>query len=270
MRRLRPRLGERYAGHVLPDRADGLSASAAPPAAAPEPNCSVYISGQRLGMLRPLPVCPERSNRESRGRICAGQAGIRAARTAGNQTIAGDIEVLVWEQFSTSKLRISCVDTANQIVYLTGPTAISQTTRRSRLHRRQSISGGERTGPADAAGAMVSRPFDNAVDAHVSGQSGRESEHGYGDRSATRASAGGLGPAIRDVSRIDVRARQLHGAGHGTYSSELEADIGGAVSFQNSQHITFDSGTVTQISGTGWSLSPASTRPRQPTAWPTT
>ena len=32
----------------------------------------------------------------------------------------------MWEQFSTSKLRVSCVDTANRIVYMTGPTGISQ------------------------------------------------------------------------------------------------------------------------------------------------
>ena len=39
-------------------------------------------------------------------------------------------------------------------------------------------------------------------------------------------------------------------------SSELEADIPGAVSFQNSQHITFDGGTVTQTSGTGLEVIP--------------
>ena len=38
-------------------------------------------------------------------------------------------------------------------------------------------------------------------------------------------------------------------AGH--KSSELESDIGVAVSFQNSQHITFDGGTVSETSGTG-------------------
>ncbi len=37
----------------------------------------------------------------------------------------------------------------------------------------------------------------------------------------------------------------------GTWSTELEPDISAAVSFQNSQHITFDSGIVTQTSGAG-------------------
>ena len=52
--------------------------------------------------------------------------GNPCGQTAGNQSIAGDIEVLIFEQFSTSKLRISCIDTANRIVYMTGPTGISQ------------------------------------------------------------------------------------------------------------------------------------------------
>ena len=42
-----------------------------------------------------------------------------------------------------------------------------------------------------------------------------------------------------------------------------------AVSFQNSQHITFDSGTVTQTSGTGLEFIPASTARRRLTAFPT-
>ncbi|SPE28594.1 conserved hypothetical protein [Candidatus Sulfopaludibacter sp. SbA3] len=42
----------------------------------------------------------------------------------------------------------------------------------------------------------------------------------------------------------------------GHVSSELEADIGAAVSFQNSQHITFDSGIVTQTSGSGLEFIP--------------
>ena len=42
----------------------------------------------------------------------------------------------------------------------------------------------------------------------------------------------------------------------GHVSSELEPDITAAVSFQNSQHITFDSGTVTQTSGTGLEMIP--------------
>ena len=43
---------------------------------------------------------------------------------AANSPLAGDIEVLVFEQFSTLKLRVSCVDTVKHIVYMTGATAV--------------------------------------------------------------------------------------------------------------------------------------------------
>ena len=36
----------------------------------------------------------------------------------------GDIELLVFEKFSAAKLRIECVDTANHIVYFTGPAGV--------------------------------------------------------------------------------------------------------------------------------------------------
>ena len=42
----------------------------------------------------------------------------------------------------------------------------------------------------------------------------------------------------------------------GHVSVELEPDVSGAVSFQNSQYITFDSGIVTQTSGAGLEIIP--------------
>jgi hypothetical protein len=45
---------------------------------------------------------------------------------AGNPALAGDIELVNFEQYSVSKLRVSCVDTTNHIVYLTGDTATEQ------------------------------------------------------------------------------------------------------------------------------------------------
>ena len=45
---------------------------------------------------------------------------------AGNPALVGDIELVNFEQYSVSKLRVSCVDTTNHIVYLTGATATEQ------------------------------------------------------------------------------------------------------------------------------------------------
>ena len=50
-------------------------------------------------------------------------AGNPCGQPAGNPALAGDIELVDFEQYSASKLRISCVDTAHHIVYLTGATA---------------------------------------------------------------------------------------------------------------------------------------------------
>src|SRR5207342_3399177 len=38
----------------------------------------------------------------------------------GDKNLVGDIEILNFQQFGTSKLRVGCVDTTNRIVYLTG------------------------------------------------------------------------------------------------------------------------------------------------------
>ena len=259
VRRLRPRLGSgrQSLGHVLPHRQHRLSADRA--AARCRAQCQLLglHHRQRMGMLRPLPVQPLPIRSPERGRTSLLPPAIPAARLPAIRRIAGDIEVLDFEQFSTSKLRISCIDTANHIVYLTGPTAISAgQLRRGRLHCRQSLPGGERGGRAHAAGPVVPGPLRHTVDPHLPGQPRREPQHRHRHHSATCAGAGGFQPAIRDVSGTHLRARQLHGAATGHISSELEADITAAVSFQNSQHITFDSSIVTQTSGIGHRIHP--------------
>lgn len=43
-------------------------------------------------------------------------------RAAGNSYPSGDIELDLFERWNMSKLRISCIDTTNHIIYFTGPT----------------------------------------------------------------------------------------------------------------------------------------------------
>ena len=221
VRRLRPRLGECGfpAGNVLPDREHGLfewRALRRRPRRRRVRLLGIY-SGPAAGNVSTGSSTTRRTRSRTPGRIWRRPRATPAASPPGNPAIAGDIEVLVFEQFSTSKLRISCIDTTNHIVYLTGPTGISQNNaERGGLHRRQPVSGGERSGPADAAGAMVSGPFDHSVDATYLANSGENPNTGHRDHSATTAGAGGFESAIRDVSGIDVRARQLHPARAGT------------------------------------------------------
>jgi hypothetical protein len=88
-------------------------------------NCTVNITGSGWECFDWFQYSPTEPIANTWKNL-APAAGNPCGQPAGNQAIAGDIEVLVFEQFSTSKLRVSCVDTANQIVYLTGPTGISQ------------------------------------------------------------------------------------------------------------------------------------------------
>lgn len=254
-RRLRPRLGSGAAngalGAYLRVAATIYLNTAGPPAAAPDPNCSVYISGsgwECFDRFRFDPADPV----SAAWKNLAASAGNPCGQPAGNPAIAGDIEVLDWEQFSTSKLRVSCIDTANHIVYLTGPTAISQSK------------------PSEVGFIAGNRYMvDNVQDALTGGG------QWFLDRSATPwtltylASSGEnpntdtviipQAPQILTASGLQYVTFQGLTFEHDNYtipatghkSSELERDIPAAVSFQNSQHITFDSGTVTQISGTG-------------------
>src|SRR5262249_30845783 len=117
-RRLRPRLGSGVLGSYLRSAATVyLSASAT--------NCTVQIPNlgwecfDRFQYAKGDPISTAWKNYSPAPNNPCNQP-------VTNPAIVGDIELLDWEQFSTSKLRISCIDTANQIVYLTGPTAISQ------------------------------------------------------------------------------------------------------------------------------------------------
>jgi uncharacterized protein (TIGR03437 family) len=256
-RRLRPRLGAaagsplgtfyRVASTVY------LNGAGAPPPPAnpPSDSCSVYITGSGWECFDRFQYDPADPISKSWKNL-APAASNPCTQPAGNQAIAGDVEVLIFEQFSTSKLRVSCVDSTSHIVYLTGPTGFSQT---------KPSQGGFGTGNR----YLIENVQDQLT---LPGQ-------WFLDRSTTPwtltylASAGEnpnadtvIAPQISQVlvaSGLQYVTFQglsfaddnytLPAAGH--KSAELEQDIGAAVSFQNSSQITFDSGVVSQTSGTG-------------------
>ena len=121
VRRLRPRLGGAIGTYYRNVGPIYLNA-AGPPAAAPDPNCSVYFSGsgwECYDRFQYNPTDPIVSTWKN----LAPPAGNHCGQPAGNPSLVGDVELVNFEQYSVSKLRISCVDTANKIVYLTGVTA---------------------------------------------------------------------------------------------------------------------------------------------------
>lgn len=174
---------------------------------------------------------------------------------AGNQALLGDIEILDFEQFNTSKLHVNCVDQAKHRIYLTGPTTISN-------------------GNASQVGFIQGNRYvvENVQNAQsAAGQ-------WFLDRSAgllkpwklTYLSLDGENPNIDEV--VVPQATQLLVAsglqyvaflgltfGYDNYtvpplghpSKELEPDISAALSFQNSSNITFYVNTVRDIAGVG-------------------
>ena len=115
-RRLRPRLGS-STGNV------GTYYRVASPVYvnSPETNCPVESSsGQyecfdRFHYYATDPISNKWTNLSPpSGNSCG---------ASGNAYPSGDIELELFERWSMSKMRISCIDTTNHIIYLTGPTS---------------------------------------------------------------------------------------------------------------------------------------------------
>ena len=256
VRRLRPRLGGPLGAFYRIASTVYLTGPNAPPppAAKPDPNCAVYIDGSgwecfdRFQYAAADPIASTWKN-------LAPAAQNPCHQPAGNPALSGDIEVLDFEQFTTSKLRISCVDDVNRIVYMTGPTGFSQS-------------------HASEAGFITGNRYlvENVQDALT--QPGQWFlDHSTSPWTLSYLANPGENPNVDTViipqlAQVLVASNLryvtfrgltfehddyvLPPAGH--VSHELEPDVSAAVSFQNCQNVTFDSGTVTQTSGTGLEL----------------
>ncbi len=171
---------------------------------------------------------------------------------AGNPALRGDIELLIFEQFTTSKLRINCIDPVKHRVYLTGPTGFSQSN-------------------ASQAGFIEGNRYlvENVQDALT--QPGQW----FLDRATTPWTLSYLAQPgenpntdeviIPQVSQLvtahDLQYVTFRGLtfehdnytlpAQGHTSKELEIEITSALSFQNSQHLTLDGLVVRHAAGAG-------------------
>jgi len=251
VRRLRPRLGVsagnalgtyfRYVGPVY------LNAPG-PPAAAPDPNCSVYFAGSGWECYDRFQYAPA-DPIVNTWKNLAPSAGNRCGQPVGNAALAGDIELVNFEQYSVSKLRFSCVDSVNHIAYLTGRTAIE----------------------ADHPTAHGFIPNHRYLVENIQDELTQPGQW-FLDRSSspwvlTYLANPGENPNT-DTVIVPQLTQVLVASGlqyvtfqgltfeHDNYTMPAtgydgSSDIIAGVSFQNSQHIAFDSSIVTQTSGGG-------------------
>jgi uncharacterized protein (TIGR03437 family) len=248
VRRLRPRLGGSLGTFYRIAKTVYLPAAAA--------NCPVDIPGSGWECFDRFQYDPA-DPIVNTWKNLAPAANNPCSQPAGNQAIAGDIELLVFEQFSTSKLRISCVDTANQIVYLTGATPAPQ----NHASETGFIAGNRYL--VENVQDELTQPGQWFLDRSVTPWTLTYLANA-GENPNTDSVIVPQLPQVLVASNLQYVTFQGLAFEHDNYtipaaghqSVELEPDVSAAVSFQNSRYVTFDSGIVTQTSGTGLELIP--------------
>jgi len=254
-RRLRPRLGG-YLGTYFRVADSVYLNSPAPPAAAPEANCSVYTSGTGWECFDRFLYNPADPVTNAWKNL-APPTGNACGQPAGNSALTGDIELVIFEKFYVGRQRISCVDTTEHIIYLTGPTVVN-------------------AGIADAVGFI---PQHRYVIENIEDQLTQPGQW-FLDRSTTPWTLtylAGTGENPNNDSVIMPQLQQILVASnlqdvtfrgltieYGNFTVPAvgfdsdDSQSTAAVSFQNSQHITFDSGTVAHTSANGLEFFPVS------------
>lgn len=124
-RRLRPRVGGAVGTYYRVADTVFLPGSSSGPA--PDPNCSIYVSGSGW-------ECFDRFQYSAGDPISASWANLSpppgnpCGATTGDPYPTGDIALYSFEQMGTSKMLINCIDAATQIIFLTGPIHMDATT----------------------------------------------------------------------------------------------------------------------------------------------
>ena len=123
-RRLRPRVGGALGTYYRVSAPVYLPGSSSGPA--PDPNCSVYVSGfgwecfDRFQYTAGDPISASWTN-------LSPPPGNPCNMASGSPYPTGDIALYSFEQMGVSKMLINCVDAANHLIYLTGPIHMDAT-----------------------------------------------------------------------------------------------------------------------------------------------
>jgi len=250
VRRLRPRLGGTLGTYLRIANTVYLS-SPGPPAAPPEPNCSIYVANSGWECFDRFEYSPA-DPIVNTWKNLAPPAGNPCNEAAGNPLLAGDIELLVFEKFQTARLRINCVDTAKHIVYLTGPTIINPAFYQALgfipQHRYL----------VENVQDQLTQPGQWFLDRSVAPWALTYLAN-PGENPNSETVIIPQVPQLLVASNLQYVTFQGLTFEHDNYivpaageDPDLKlGDVTAAVSFQNSQHITFESGTVAHTSGAG-------------------
>jgi len=259
VRRLRPRLAapatapsEAYLGTYFRIVGPVYLATQPAPNTKDAKNCTLDVAGSGWECFDRFYYNPETDPIASTWKNLAppADANSNCDPSNGSTAPAGDIELVDFEQYSVAKLRVSCVDTTNNVVYLTGSTAFE----------------------VDHPGANGFIPGHRYLIENVEDDLTLPGQW-FLDRSTTPSwtltylANPGEDPnkdtvVIPQLAQVLVASNLQHVTFRGlTFAHDnYTLDPGGygglaaiiaAVSFQNSQNITFDSSTVAQTSGVG-------------------
>jgi hypothetical protein len=278
-RRLRPRLGN-YLGtsddaSPLWDRVDHPYYACAASNACNSPNTQtsscIDANGQKQNM--PGYECfdrfyfdPQNTNGNDPFPIQANwknlqpQPGNPCGAAVGNTQQAGDIELLIFEQFNTSKLHVNCVDAVNDVIYLNGTTTGPKSTVNSPPQQPQEVdfSKGSRYIVENVEDALT-LPGQWFLDVSATPQwkltyLANPNENPNQDLVIVPQASPVL--VADQLSYVTFRGLIFEydnyvvpAGGHS--SKEGEPDIQSAVSFENSSNITWDGNVVRHTAGGG-------------------
>ncbi|MFI5167752.1 MAG: right-handed parallel beta-helix repeat-containing protein [Thermoanaerobaculales bacterium] len=248
VRRLRPRLGGylgtyyRFVGPVY------LNAPG-PPAAAPDPNCSIYVSGKgwecydRFQYAATDPIVDTWKN-------LAPPAGNPCGQPAGNPALVGDVEIVDFEQYTVPKLRVSCVDSPNRTVFLTGPAFMlaNYASAHGFVSNHRYIVENVEDALTEPGQWFLNRSVSPWTLTYLANP---------GENPNTDTVVIPQFPQVLVTSGLQYVTFRGLSFSHDNFIvppegfNDVATEASAAVSFQSSQHISFDSGTVAHASGTG-------------------
>ena len=236
-RRLRPRTGG-YLGTYARVASTIYLSGGAPPASAPTPNCSLYVSGKGW---------------ECFDRFQANCADVNGSwENLSPPYPIGDIELIDFELWTDSKLRIQSID-QNCVVHLTGPTNMAAATHGFIVDHRYIVENVK-----DAFNQPGQWFLDRSTSPWQLTYLANQGENPNTDVVVIPQSAQVM--TANNLQYVTFQGLTFQNDNYivpavGYPSTQQDPNISAAVACYNCEHVTFNSDIVTQTSGMGMEFS---------------